>query len=148
MYFKHPSTDILVDISVDISTDSQPMHRSTYRPSVGRYVGLSIEWWSICRPTYPPMHQPRYRPSDGRRIDRLSTDISVDIAADTRPIRRPLIVGGISVNCRWYIGQKLRLSVYKLYAFHLFSSTSRISEGFMFGLHVLQTQSLSSKTLK
>ena len=58
------------------------------------------------------MYQPRYGPSDGQHIDRLSADISVDIADDTRPIRWPLIVGGISVDRRWYIGQKLRLLVY------------------------------------
>ena len=63
-----------------------------------------------------------YRPSDGRHIDRLSADISVDIAADTRPICRPLTVGGVSVDCRWYIGrvsynisQNLRLSVTDVY---------------------------------
>ena len=31
----------------------------------------------------------------------ISTDMSVVIAADTRPIRWPLIIGGISVECRW-----------------------------------------------
>ena len=100
---------------------------STYRPTldrcIGRHIGrvstdvlvdISVECWSICR----PMYQPRYRPSDGQHIDRLSADISVNIAADTQPIRWPLIVGGISVDCQWYIGQKLRLLVYKLYAFH------------------------------
>ena len=61
-----------------------------------------------------------YRPSDVRHIDRLSADISVDIAADTRPICRPLIsveyrstVGGISVEC--LISQNLRLSVTDVY---------------------------------
>ena len=48
----------------------------------------------------------------GRHIDRcINRDISVDIAADTRPIRQPLIVGGVSVDCPWYIGIKLRLSM-------------------------------------
>ena len=75
---------------------------------------------STSRSTYQPMYQPRYPPSDGRHIDRLSADISVNIAADTRPIRWPLIVGGISVDRRWYIGQKLRLLAYKLHAFHPF----------------------------
>ena len=118
VYFVHPSTDISVDISVDISTDTRPIYRSTYRPSVTRYVGRHIGQVSddmsteMCRSTYRPMYQPRYRPSDGRHIGRLSADISVDIAADTRPIRWPLIVGGISVDRRWYIGQKLRLLVY------------------------------------
>ena len=68
------------------------------------------------------MYQLRYQPSDGRHylIDQLSADISVDIAAETWPIRWPFIVGRISVDRRWYIGQKLRLLVYKLYAFHPF----------------------------
>ena len=66
----------------------------------------------MCQSMYRPMYQPRYGPSDGRHIDRLWADISVDIADNTRPIRRPLIVGGISVDRRWYIGQKLRLLVY------------------------------------
>ena len=78
----------------------------------------------MCRSTYRPIYQPRYRPSDCRHIDRLSADISVDIAADTRPIRWPLIVGRISVNCRWYIGElsynkslKFRLSVIRISSF-------------------------------
>ena len=111
VYFVHPSTDI----SVNISTDTWPMYRLTYRPSVDRYVGRHIDRLSadittkIHRSTYRPMYQPRFRPSDGRHISRLSADISVDIAVNTRPICWPLIVGGISVDCRWYIGQKLRL---------------------------------------
>ena len=108
----------------------QPIYRSTswstYRPTldrcIGRHMGLvSVDMSTeMCRSTYRPMYQPRYWPSDGRHIDRLSADISVDIAADTPPIRWPLIVGGISVDCRWYIGQKLRLLVCKLDAFHPF----------------------------
>ena len=78
VYFVHPSTDISVEISVDISTDTRPMYRSTYRP--------------ICRSTYRPMYQPRYQPSDGRHIDRLSADISVDIADCRRNIGRPSVV--------------------------------------------------------
>jgi len=34
-----------------------------------------------------------------------STDISVDIAADSRPIRWPLIIGGISVDYWWSISR-------------------------------------------
>ena len=99
--------------------------RSTYRRTLDRCIGRHIGRVSVdmstemCRSTYRLMYQPRYRPSDGRHIDRLSSEISVDIAAETRPIRWPLIVGGISVDRRWYIGQKLRLLV-KLYAFHPF----------------------------
>ena len=52
-----------------------------------------------------------YWPSDGRHIDRLSADISVDVSAETRP----LIVGRVSVDCQWYISQKLRLSVTDVY---------------------------------
>ena len=52
-----------------------------------------------------------YQLSDDKNIDQLLADILVDIAADARPIRRPLIVGRISVDCQWYISQKLRLSV-------------------------------------
>ena len=118
VYFVHPSTDILVDIS----TDTWPMYWWTYRPSVDQYVGRHSADMSnkMCRLTYRPMYQPRYRPSDGRHIDRLSANISVDIAAETQPIRWPLIVGGILVGRRWYISQKLRLLVYKLYPFYPF----------------------------
>ena len=125
-YFVHPSTDISVDILVDKSADTRPMYRSTYQPSADRYVGRHTGWLlvnmstEICQSTYRLMFQPRYWASDGQHIDGLSADISVDIAADTRPIRWPLIVGGISVDRWWYIGQKLRLLVYKLYAFHPF----------------------------
>ena len=102
--------------------------RSTYRPTldrciirhigqvstnvlIDRHIGrVSVDMSTeMCRSTYRPMYQPNYRPSDGQLINRLSADISVDIAADTRPIRWPLIVGGILVDCRWYIGQNLRL---------------------------------------
>ena len=41
----------------------------------------------MCRWTYRPIYQLRYRLSDGRHIDRQLADISVDIEADTRPIR-------------------------------------------------------------
>ena len=116
----------LVDISVDILTNTPLMYRLTYRPNVDQYVGRHIGRVSVdmltemCQSTYRPMFQPRYRPSDGWHIDRLSADISVDIAADTHQIRWPLIVGRISVDRRWYIGQKLRLLAYKLHAFHPF----------------------------
>ena len=103
VYLVHPSTDISVDISVMIWTDTRPMYRSAYWPSVCRstygwvLVDMSTE---MCQSTYRPMYQPRCRPSDGRHIDQLLADISVDIAADTRPILWSLIVGGISVDCR------------------------------------------------
>ena len=101
------------DVSVDISVECRPICRPMYRSRVGRYVGryMSVD-----------LSTDVYRPSDGRHIDRLSADISVDIAADTRPICRPLIVGGVSVDCRWYIGrvsynisQNLRLSLTDVY---------------------------------
>ena len=85
---------------------------------VGSWVGVTYPRVSVdmstemCQSTYRSMYQPRYRPSDGRHIDRLSSEISFDIANDTRPIRWRLIVGGISVDRRWHIGQKLRLLVY------------------------------------
>ena len=118
----HLSTDISIEIPVDISTNVLVDMSGECR----LICRLTYQWVSVdmstemCRPTYQPMYQPRYRPSDDRHIDRLSADISVNIAADTRPIRWPLIVGGKSVDRRWYIGQKLRLLVYKLYAFHPF----------------------------
>ena len=101
------------DVSVDISVECRPICRPIYRLRVSRYVGryMSVD-----------LSTDVYRPSDGRHIDRLSADISVDIAADTRPICRPLTVGGVSVDCRWYIGrvsynisQNLRLSVTDVY---------------------------------
>ena len=120
VYFVHPSTDISVDISVDISTDTQQMYRSTYWPSIMEYVGRHIGRHSadmsteMCRSTYRPMYQPRYRPSDGRHIDRRTIGRYLGRYSGTRPIRWPLIVGWISVDRRWYIGQKLRLLVYKI----------------------------------
>ena len=59
-----------------------------------------------------------------RDIDRLLADTSINIAANTQPIRWPLIVGGIltvSVRCISYSH------------FILFWLTSKMSEGFMFG---------------
>ena len=122
VYFVHPSTDI----SVDMSIDSRPMYRPIYRPTLDRYVGRHINRHSadipteICRSTYRPIHRPRYRLRVGRHIVRLSADI----AAETRPIRWPLTVGGISVDCRWYIGrfsynvsQNLRLPVMSISCF-------------------------------
>ena len=101
----------------------RPMYWSTYQPSVNWYIGRHVGWHSadistkICRSTYQLMYQPRYQPSEGRHINWLSADFMVDIAADTLPTRWPLIVGGVSVDCRWYISglsynisQKLRLS--------------------------------------
>ena len=105
----------------------RPIYRPTYRPTLERCIGRHIGRHSadvlteIYRSSYRPMYQPRYRPSDGRHIDHISADISVDIAADTRPIRWPLIVGGVSVDCRWHIGrlscnsQKFRVSVAEVY---------------------------------
>ena len=84
------------DVSVDISVEYRSICRSTYRSTVGRYVDRNVS---------VDISTDVYRPSDGRHIDRLSADISVDIAADTRPICRPLTVGGVSVDCRWYIGR-------------------------------------------
>ena len=73
VYFVHPSTDI----SVVISTECQPICRSTYRSSVGRYVDrdMSVQ---------------------------ISTDVSVDMSTDTRPICwsicRPRVVVQLSVD--------------------------------------------------
>ena len=102
------------------------MYRAIYRPTLDRYVGRHIYRHSadisteICRSTYRPIYRPRYRPRVGWHIVRLSADIAVD----TRPIRWPLTVGGISVDCRWYIGrfsynvsQNLRLPVMPISCF-------------------------------
>ena len=67
VYFVHPSTDI----SVVISTDTRPIYRSTYRPSVDRYVGRHIGRVSVDMST---------------ETCRSSTDVSVDMSTDTRPI--------------------------------------------------------------
>ena len=117
VYFGHPSTDR----SVDISTDTRPK----YRPSVDRYIGRHVGRHSA------DIYRPRYV---GRHIDRLSADIAVDIAADTRPIRWPLIVGGVSVNCRWDIG---RLS-YNI-SQKLKRSLGRCSHYFTFRKHAFKT---------
>ena len=99
-----------------------PMYWSTCRASVDWYVGWHIsECRSICRPRCVGWRINRCINRDISRVMvNISADISVDIAADTLPIRWSLIVGRISVDCWWYIGQKLRLLVYKLYAIHLF----------------------------
>ena len=113
VYFVHPSCDI----SVIILTDTQPMYQSTYWPTLDRRISQHMDRLSaditteICRSMYRPMYQPRCRPSQGGHIDPLAADISVDIATDTWPICWSLVVRRISVDCRWYIGQKLRLSV-------------------------------------
>ena len=113
VYFVHPSTDTSVDrlstdVSVAISVEHRSICRPIYRSRVGRYVDRDVS---------VDISTDVYRPSDCRHIDRLSTDISVNIGANTRPIHGPLIVGGVSVDCRWYIdrvpyniSQKLRLS--------------------------------------
>ena len=87
----------------------RPIYRSTYRPT---YRSICR---SICRLIY------------GRHIDRLWADISVDIAANTRPIRCPLLIGGISVDCLWSIGrlsynisQMFRLSLSDVHPFSAF----------------------------
>ena len=98
------------DISTDIAVASRP----------------------ICRPIYVARRIDRYIDRD---VGRVSGDISTDYRSIYRsiyrPICRPLIVGGISVDCRWY---NVRLSynikkvkslecqcqVYKLCAFHPF----------------------------
>ena len=82
VYFVHPSTDT----SVDMSTDSRPMYRSPYR-SICRPIYRSRVGRYVDRDVSVDISTDVYRPSDGRHIDRLSADISVDIAADTRPIR-------------------------------------------------------------
>ena len=112
VYFVHPSRDI----SVIILTDTQPMYQSTYWPTLDRCISQHMDRLSanittkICRSMYRPMYQPRCRPSQGGHIDPLAADISVDIATDTWPICWSLVVSRISVDCQWYIGQKLMLS--------------------------------------
>ena len=79
---------VSTDMSTDISVDTRPI--SQYVDwHIDRCINQDISW----------------------HIDWLSADISVDIAANTGPIRRPLIVGWVSVDRRWYIGIKLRLSM-------------------------------------
>ena len=90
-------------ILVDVSNDTRPMYQLTYRPILDRYVGRHIDQHSanisteICGSTYRPIHWP----SVSRYIK-----ISVDVVPDTWPIRSPLIVGGISVDCWWCVGRK------------------------------------------
>ena len=107
--FCAPLDRYIVEPSADISTDTQTICRLTYL--VRHSADISTE---ICRSTYLPIYRPRYRPSVSQHVVWLSADI----AAETWPIRWPLTVGGISVDCRWYISrlsynlsQKLRLPV-------------------------------------
>ena len=85
----------------------RPIYWWTYRPALDRCIGQHIGRVStdICRSTYRPIYQPRYRPRDGRHIDSQSAHIAVNKAADTRPIRWPLIVSGVSGDCGWDIGR-------------------------------------------
>ena len=107
------------DVSIDISAECRLICRSTYRSSVGRYVdrdvsvdvSTDVSYIHTYIHTYiylikqVNLHKNGRVMVDGRHIDRLSADISVDIAADTQPIQWPLIVGEISVDRRCYIGQ-------------------------------------------
>ena len=65
VYFVHPSTDILVDIS----TDTWPMSRSTYRLSIGWYVDRDVS--DICRSNI------------GWYADRHSTNILTDMLTES-----------------------------------------------------------------
>ena len=135
VYFVHPSTDI------DQSTYRPTLNgfRSTYiswvyQPTLSWYnnhvsvsvlmnasTEMSAEWWSTYWPT----------------IDRyLGPYANHWLSMEYRST-----VGGISVK-------SLDCQCISYTHFILFWSTSKICEGFMFGLHVLQIQSLSSKTLK
>ena len=108
----HPSTDI----SVDISTDTRLLYWSTYQPTLDWCIVRHTDWLSadimteICQSTYPAMYQLRYRPSQGQHFGRLSADILVDIPADTRLIRWPLIVSRISPSVVYW-SKALTLSV-------------------------------------
>ena len=151
VYFVHPSTDILVDIS----TNTRPMYWLTYRPSVdwcpstywptlGWYYDrdmsvnvltnvsteISAEWWSTYRPTIG-RYLSRY--SGRHSVDMLTTDCWQNIGRLSVVYRSK--ASTVSVRCISYTH------------FILFWSTSNISEGFMFGLHVPHIQPLSSKTL-
>ena len=150
MYFVHPSTNT----SVDISTNTRPMYRSTYRPSVDRYVGRHIDRLSadittkICWSTY--------RPTICRYLGQYSGQHSANTYADhCLSAEYRSTVGGISVK-----SLDCQCQMYKLYAdksfphdqtshfpMILFWSTSKISKASRSD-HVPQIQSLSSNTLK
>ena len=114
----------------------RPIYWWTYRPALDRCIGQHIGRVStdICRSTYRPIYQPRYRPRDGRHIDSQSAHIAVNKAADTRPIRWPLIVSGVSGDCGWDIG---RLS-YNI-SQKLKRSLGRCSHYFTFRKHAFKT---------
>ena len=124
VYFVHPSTDILVDIS----TDSWPMYWPMYRPIYRLSINISTNTRPIYRLRYVGWHIDRY-------IGRGISQVSVDILSDYRPICRSLSVGRISVDCLWYISQ--------LCAFHAFLFSLK-----NFWLYVRIIQQLSSKTPK
>ena len=92
------------------------IRRSTYRSMLGRYVGwdvgrhigrgVSVEHWSICRPTYRPVYRPICRPMLDRYVGRYSGRPSADtLTVDyRRNIGRVSVVyqstvGGLSVDC-------------------------------------------------
>ena len=89
----------------------QSTSRPIYRSSISRYVDRYVDQYVGCY------------------VDRCSTDTSVDIAADTRPIFWPLnigrvsvvyrsIVGGLSVDCLMIKIKSLgcQCQIYNLYA--------------------------------
>ena len=82
MYFVHPSTDVLVNIL----TDTQPICRSTYRPTLDRYIDQDM---SV----------------------NMSVDMLTDILAECRSMYRPTVghsADTLTIDCQWNIG---RLSV-------------------------------------
>ena len=101
VYFVHPATDILVDIS----TDTRLMYWSTYRSSVKWYIGQHIGPHSVdmltdmCQSTY----WPTYRSSMGRCVNRQSTDMLVDMLTESGC---PIVGWHVDRYVDRYIGQE------------------------------------------
>ena len=65
VYFAHPTTNVLVVIS----TNTQPMYRSMYRPSVDQYVGRHIGQVPVNQDV-SVIYRPTYRSTLGRFVGR------------------------------------------------------------------------------
>ena len=92
VYFVHPTTDALVDIS----TDTWPMTDVLVDILTDMSVDISTDTQPIYRPRYV-----------GRDIRQVLVNISTDY--------QPITVGGISVDCRWHIGRLSCIIIHQIF---------------------------------
>ena len=110
VYLRHPSVDILADISANYQPPLSTEYQSTFQPSIGRHIGRQLtDTWPIVAVDIGQL-------SVGWYIDRDSADMptdtwpivasvdrtSVHISIEYRPICRPTL--GRYVG--WYTSQR------------------------------------------